>query len=116
LRLDGVWATELLGLLGWERTGITFFDDGNIRGGGADFYHYGTYVVDGQKVKMTLHFTSHGNHKKVYGENRKKFSVRIKGKRNGDKIQGKGYLVGARSDDVAHSFRLLKLDDSPSAS
>ena len=111
MQLDGVWATEVLGYLGWERTGITFLDDGKIRGGSSEFYHYGTYVADGQKVDMTIHLRSHGKFRQVSGEKRKKFTIRMNGKSNGEVIEGKAVLVDARSDDVPYKFRLVKLAD-----
>ena len=63
--LNGVWATDVLGIEGWERTGITFLQDGQVHGGSADFYHFGHYTVDGQKVKITLHLKSHSGRKQV---------------------------------------------------
>jgi hypothetical protein len=111
MQIDGVWATDILGYLGWERTGITFLDDGKIHGGSAEFYHHGKYLVDGENVKMTLHLTSHGNRKHAYGKKRNNFTIRMKGKWNGEKIEGKAMLVGAKSDDVEYNFRLVRLSD-----
>ncbi len=111
MQIDGVWATEVLGYLGWERTGITFLDDGKMRGGSADIFHHGNYVVDGQKVKMTLHLASHGKRKRAYGEKRDKFTIRMKGKWDGEQIEGKAMLVGASSQDVTYKFRLVRLND-----
>lgn len=111
MQIDGVWATEVLGYLGWERIGITFLDNGDVRGGSADFYHHGSYVIDGKNVKMTLHLTSHGKRKQAYGKKRNKFTIRLKGKRDGEEIKGNATFVGARSDDIPTSFRLVRLSD-----
>jgi len=111
MQLDGVWATEILGYLGWERTGISFLDDGNIRGGSADVFHHGNYVIDGQNVEMTLYLTSHGKRKQAYGEKRDKFTIRMKGKRDGEQIEGEARLVGASSQDVTYKLRLVRLND-----
>ena len=111
--LNGVWATDILGIAGWERTGITFLEDGSVHGGSADFYHHGSYSIEGEKVKMTLHLKSHGKHISVYGKKRKKFTVKMKGKRDGDVVEGKANLVDPGSYDVAYNFRLTRLADLP---
>lgn len=111
--LNGVWATDVLGIEGWERTGITFLEKGSVHGGSADFYHHGTYSVEGETVKMTLHMKLHGKQKNVYGKKRKKFSIKMKGKLKGDEIEGKASLMDPGSYDIAYNFRLSRLGDLP---
>ena len=112
--LDGVWATEIMGLFGWDRTGISFLDKGNILGGSAEFFHHGNYVTEhDNKVKIRLHIMNHGDKVSIYGEKRSEFSVIIKATYQEDEIKGHATLVGARSDDVRYSCRLLKIGDLP---
>jgi hypothetical protein len=114
LTLDGAWAIEVMGLFGWDRTGIAFLDKGNILGGSSEFFHHGNYVTEGDdKVKIKLHFKSHGETVSVFGEKRKEFSAIIKATYQGDEIKGHATLVGARSDDVRYSCRLLRIGDLP---
>ena len=107
--LNGVWATDVLGIEGWERTGITFLQDGHVHGGSADFYHFGNYSVDDRKVKISLNLKSHSGRKQVYGKKRKEFAIKMKGKRNGDVIEGKASLLDPGSYDIAYIFRLIRL-------
>ena len=111
--LNGVWATDVLGIDGWERTGITFLQDGRAHGGSADFYHYGTYSLDGNKVKMTLHLKSHSKKKQVYGRKMKDFTIKMKGARDGDEIEGRATLKDPGDYDIAYNFRLVRLGDLP---
>ncbi len=114
MTLDGVWATEIMGLYGWDRTGISFFDKGNILGGGSKFFHHGNYVTEGDgKVSIKLHLKSHGETVGIFGEKRTEFSAIIKATYHGDEIKGRAALVGARSDDVTYSCRLLRIGDLP---
>lgn len=117
MTLDGVWAAEIMGLFGWDRTGISFFDKGNILGGGAQFFHHGNYVTEGDdKVKIKLHMENHGKNVSIFGEKRTEFSVVIKATYQEDEIKGHATLVGARSDDVRYSCRLLRIGDLPTFS
>ena len=113
--LNGVWATDVLGIDGWERTGITFLKDGNAHGGSADFFHHGSYSVEGQKVKMTLHLQAHGKIKQVYGKKRKNFTSKVKGTWKNEKIEGKARLLDSGSYDIAYNFRLTRLGDLPAS-
>jgi hypothetical protein len=112
--LDGVWAVEIMGLFGWDRTGISFFDKGNILGGSSEFFHHGNYVTEGDdEIKIKLHLKNHGKNVSMFGEKRTEFSVVIKATYQKDEIKGRATLVGARSDDVRYSCRLLRIGDLP---
>ena len=111
--LDGIWAVEIVGFVGWDRTSIAFLEKGIIRGSGAKYFYHGSYVADEQNVKMTIHLTSHDKKANAFGEKRKKFTVILKGVSSENEVQGHVKLKGARSDDTTYRCRLLRLEDLP---
>lgn len=113
MNLDGIWVFEISGLYGWERVSTVFLEKGRYVGGGAIMYSRGTYEVDGKKVKIKLDVTQHGEKQTVFGEKRKHFSTIMKARLDGNTIQGKARLKGARSTAAQYHFRLIRLDDIP---
>ena len=112
-QLDGIWATEILSMTGWDRAGVTFLKDGHMHGGSKDFYHLGTYVIDGQNISMTLYMTSHSDQRQLYGKMRKKLTIQVDGTWRDGEIQGRAILVDPKDSDTTYNFRLVRLDDLP---
>lgn len=113
MSLDGIWAFEIAGIYGWERVSTVYLEKGRYLGGGAFMYSKGTYVTEGKKIKINLQVTQHGEIRAVFGEKRERFETETIAKRDGDKIEGKARLIGAKSTVAQYPFRLLRLDDIP---
>lgn len=114
MSLDGIWFFEVAGVYGWERISTAFLEKGRFLSGSASTFSQGTYVSDGNKVKIKLHVTQHGKKRTIFGEKHKRFSIVMKATSDGDKIEGKISLKGAKSTAAQHSFRLLRKMDLPS--
>ncbi len=113
MSLDGIWFFEVAGVHGWERISTAFLEKGRFLSGSASTFSQGTYVSDGNKVKIKLHVTQHGKTRTIFGEKHKRFSIVMKAICDGDKIEGKISLKGAKSTATEHSFRLLRKMDIP---
>ena len=113
MSLDGIWAFEVAGVYGWERVSTAFMEKGRYLSGSASGFSYGTYVSDGNKVKIKLQVTQLGKKRTIFGEKHKRFSIVMKATCDGDKIEGKISLKGAKSTATEHSFRLLRKADLP---
>ena len=113
MSLDGIWVFEVAGVYGWERVSTAFMEKGRYLSGGASMFSHGSYVSNGNKVKIKLQVTQLGKNRTVFGEKRKRFSVVLKAINDGDKIEGKVSLKGAKSTATEHAFRLLRKMDLP---
>ena len=113
MSLDGIWIFEVVGVYGWERVSTAFMEKGRFLSGSASAFSYGTYVADGNKVKIKLQVTQHGKKRTIFGEKHRRFSIVMKAKCDGDKIEGKASLKGAKSTATHYSFRLLRKLDLP---
>ncbi len=113
MSLDGIWVFEVAGVYGWERVSSVFMEKGRYLSGGASAFSQGTYVSDGNKVKIKLQVTQHGETRAIFGEERKQFSVVLTAERDGDKIEGKVSLKGSKSTATKYTFRLLRQADLP---
>ncbi len=113
MSLDGIWVFEVAGLYGWERVSTVFLEKGRYLGGGAIIFSQGTYTSKGNKIKIKLDVTQHGEKQIIFGEKRKKFSSVMTAERDGDIIQGNAHLKGAHSTAAPYQFRLIKLADIP---
>ncbi len=113
MSLDGIWAFEVAGVYGWERVSTAFMEKGRYLSGGTSVFSYGTYVSDGNKLKIKLHVTQHGKKRTIFGEKHRRFSIVMKAIRDGNKIEGKISLKGAKSNATQYSFRLIRKMDLP---
>ncbi|MEM6481168.1 MAG: GrlR family regulatory protein [Pseudomonadota bacterium] len=77
--MDGIWTGEVLGLYGWENSGVYVLEDGRIIGGSSRHYSTGTYTVnDGQyEADVSVHY--YGPPRAIFGETKEQFSIRVKG-------------------------------------
>ena len=87
--LDGIWFFQVAGIYGWERISTAFIEKGRYLSGNASMFSQGTYVSNGNKVKIKLQVTQHGKKRAIFGEKRKQFSVVMTAKHDGKKIQGR---------------------------
>lgn len=67
MSLDGIWGIEILGLFGWETTGILVFENGRLIGGGNHHYSTGRYEQNGDEVKIDISVTYHGAPRTLFG-------------------------------------------------
>ena len=111
--LDGIWVFEVAGIYGWERISTAFMEKGRYLSGNASMFSQGSYVSNGNKVKIKLQVTQHGKKRAIFGEKRKQFSIVMTAKHDGKKIQGSFSLKGARSTATEYPFRLLRQTDIP---
>ena len=111
--LDGIWVFEVAGIYGWERISTVFMEKGRYLSGSASMFSQGTYVSNGNKVKIKLQVTQHGKKRAIFGEQRKQFSIVMTAKHDGKKIQGRVSLKGAKSTATEYPFRLLRQTDIP---
>jgi hypothetical protein len=111
--LDGIWVFEVAGIYGWERISTAFMEKGRYLSGNASMFSQGTYVSNGNKVKIKLQVTQHAKKRAIFGEKRKQFSVVMTAKHDGKKIQGRVSLKGAKSTATEYPFRLLRQTDIP---
>ena len=113
MSLDGIWVFEVAGVYGWEGISTAFLEKGRFLSGSAFSFSQGTYVSNGNKVKFKLQVTQQGKKRTIFGEKQKRFSIVMKATNDGDKIEGKISLKGAKSTAAQHSFRLLRKADLP---
>ena len=115
MSLDGIWVLEIAGIYGWERISTVFLEKGRYLSGSASMFSQGTYVSNGNKVKMKLQVTQHGKKRSIFGEKRKHVSVVLTAKHDGKKIIGKISLKGAKSTapEYQYPFRLVRQTDIP---
>ena len=88
-------------------------EKGRFLGGSASTFSQGTYVLDGDKLKIKIQVTQHGEIRTIFGTERKRLSVVMKATYDGDKIEGKISLKGAKSTAAKYAFRLLRKADLP---
>ena len=113
MSLDGIWVFEVAGVYGWEQISTAFMEKGRFLSGSASGFSQGTYVSDGNKVKIKLQVTQRGKNRTIFGEKRKHFSIVMKATSDGNKVEGKISQKGAKSTAAQHSFRLLRKADLP---
>ena len=113
MSLDGIWVFEVAGIYGWERISTAFMEKGRYLSGSASLFSQGTYVSNGNKVKIKLQVTQHGKKRAIFGEKSKHVSVVLTAKHDGKMIVGKVTLKGAKSTATEYPFRLLRQTDIP---
>jgi hypothetical protein len=113
MSLDGIWVVEIAGVYGWERISTAFMEKGRYLSGSASMFSQGTYVSNGNKVKIKLQITQLGKKRTIFGEKRKRISLVMTAKHDGGKIVGKISLKEAKSTATEYPFRLLRQTDIP---
>ncbi|MDZ7842886.1 MAG: hypothetical protein U5R46_19015 [Gammaproteobacteria bacterium] len=111
MAFDGIWTSEILGLFGWETTGIVVLDDGRAIDGGNHHYSSGCYQATGNKVKISLTVEYHGTPRTIFGSADKKLFVEINGKLRGDIIVGSAYRLDKSDQKI--TIKLTRRADLP---
>ncbi len=111
MALDGIWATELYGIYGWESTGILVLDNGRALGGGNNHHSTGTYEEIDGTVHIYLDVKYHGQVRTLFGESSENFSVKLNGRHEGLMIEG--VLERTGRTDMSITCRLCKCCELP---
>ena len=93
MSLDGIWGIEILGLFGWETTGILILENGRIIGGGNHHYSIGTYQLEGDDLKLSVSVTYHGAPRTLFGSTDRVLSIEATLKADEHSMQGLAYRV-----------------------
>jgi hypothetical protein len=108
---EGIWTSEILGLFGWETTGIVLLEDGRAIDGGNHHYSTGTYEATGQEIRISLKVEYHGTPRTIFGAADKSISVEIVGKLRGESIVGSAHRLDKPDQKI--TIRLTRRADIP---
>lgn len=111
MAFDGIWTSEILGLFGWETTGILILERGRAIDGGNHHYSTGSYEVSESAITISLNVEYHGTPRTIFGAADRNLSVEIHGKLRGNTILGAAH----RSDkpDQKITVRLTRRAEIP---
>lgn len=112
MAFDGIWTSEILGLFGWETTGILVLENGRAIDGGNHHYSTGKYEQIGNEIQIHLNVEYHGTPRTIFGSADKTLSVEIHGKLRGDTILGAAHRQDKPDQRV--TVRLTRRADIPS--
>lgn len=108
MSVEGVWTVEMLSPYGWEQVATAFLQNGRYLGASADHYSIGSYMEDGETLKVEARITQHGKMRTVFGSKKKHVDSNIEGKiEKTDKIVGTASSSGGKNFDVR--VRLTRL-------
>ena len=113
MSIDGVWTTELMGLFGWECTGILLLEGGRAVGGGNVHYTIGSYETSSNDVHLSLAVEFHGPPRTMFGSSDKNLTIEFKGKIRDSVIEGSAYRVDKPNQNIG--YRLTRRADIPPA-
>lgn len=113
MSIDGIWTTELMGLFGWESTGVLLLEDGRAIGGGNVHYAIGSYDTSSDDVHLSLAVEFHGPPRTIFGSSDKNLTIEFKGKLRNGVIEGSAYRVDKPNQNIA--YRLTRRADIPPA-
>ena len=111
MAVDGIWTTELLGLFGWETTGILVLDNGRVIGGGNHHYSVGKYQSNGEDVTFSVSVEFHGTPRPIFGATDRSLSVEGNLRVDGEVMEGTIYRADKPDQTVA--YRLTKRSEIP---
>lgn len=111
MAFDGIWTSELLGLFGWETTGIVVIDDGRVIDGGNHHYSTGCYRVTENEITISLTVEYHGTPRTIFGSADKHLSVEINGKLRGETIVGSAHRLDKPDQKI--TIKLTRRADLP---
>lgn len=78
MSVDGIWTSELMGLFGWETTGILVLEHGRAIDGGNHHYSVGTYTVQDHQITIRLQVEYHGTPRTIFGASDKSLEVEVR--------------------------------------
>lgn len=111
MSIDGIWTSEIMGLFGWETTGILVLENGRVIGGGNLHFSVGSYEISSNEVHLSLSVEFHGKPRTMFGAADKNLSIEIKGKVNDGVIEGSAYRMDKPGQNIA--YRLMRRADIP---
>lgn len=114
MTFDGIWTSEIMGLFGWETTGIVVLENGRAIDGGNHHYSTGTYEESSNEIKIHLKVEYHGTPRTIFGSADKNLSVEIHGRLRGTTILGAAHREDKPQQKV--TVRLTRRADIPPAS
>jgi len=108
---EGIWSNEILGLFGWESTGILILEGGRAVDGGNHHFSIGTYESSDGQITISLKVEYHGTPRTMFGSADRNLSVRINGKLSADTIEGQAYRLDKPDQKI--SVKLTRRADLP---
>ena len=111
MAFDGIWTSEILGLFGWETTGILVLDEGRAIDGGNHHFSTGRYEATDNDIRISLAVEYHGTPRTMFGSADKTLSVIIQGKLEGDAIVGEAHRQDKPDQKI--TVRLTRRSDIP---
>ena len=91
MSLEGIWTSELMGLFGWEPTGIMVLDDGRAIDGGHHHYSVGSYETSGDRIHISLSVEYFSTPRTIFGASDRNLQVEVDGTIHNGIINGKAY-------------------------
>ncbi|MDH3692120.1 MAG: hypothetical protein OEU36_22005 [Gammaproteobacteria bacterium] len=104
MSVEGIWTSEVMGLFGWETTGILVLENGRAIDGGNHHYSVGSYTTSGDNMNIELAVEYHGTPRTIFGSSDKNLTVEIEGKIQGSTVEG-----NARRIDKPDQYVLCRL-------
>lgn len=93
MSVEGIWTTEILGLFGWETTGIVILEKGRAVGGGIHHHSVGEYRTSDGQIELELAVEYHGTPRTIFGASDKNLTVKIEAEVKGDVAEGRAFRV-----------------------
>ena len=111
MSIEGLWSSELLGILGWESIGVVVLNDGKAIGGGANHHSTGAYDLKGEILSISMDIIFHGAPRTLFGESGSEYSLTGSLKLNKNTFQGTVRRVDTPKQKSI--FKLTKLAELP---
>ena len=111
MSVDGIWTTELMGLFGWEPTGVLLLENGRAIGGGNVHYSVGSYDTSSGDLHLSVDVEFHGPPRTIFGAADRNLTVEFKGKIQDGVIEGSAYRADKPDQSIA--YRLTRRADIP---
>jgi hypothetical protein len=111
MSVEGIWTSEILGLFGWETTGILICENGRAIDGGNHHYSVGSYETSGDQIHIALSVEYHSTPRTIFGASDKTLKVEINGTVENDIIMGTAYRADRPDQKV--TCKLTRRMDLP---
>lgn len=110
---EGIWTTEIMGIFGWESTGVMVLENGRAIDGGNHHYSVGRYESANGDVRISLSVEYYGTPRTIFGAADKNLSVEINGKLGKDTIEGTVHRLDKPNQKV--TIKMSRRADVPAA-
>ena len=111
MTIEGIWTTEIMGLFGWETTGVLVLEKGRAIDGGNHHYSVGSYEASGDEIHISLSVNYHGTPRTIFGASDKNLKVELDGTIQEDVIEGNAYRIDGPKQKIA--YKLTRRADIP---